>query len=220
MPTPFSPAAVTTDVVIFTIREQDLQVLLGPSQSAPVEPRWALPGRIVGLDEDLETSAVGRLEDATGVNGVYLEQLYTFGAPRRNPRQRVISVSYLALLPCERLPPRPASPAPSSAWYPLDDLPPLAFDHADIIEVAHQRLAAKLAYSTIAFQFLPEKFTLGELQAVYEIILGEPLDKRNFRKRIGALGELEETGEQRRRGKHRPARLYRVKNPGEVQIFK
>lgn len=220
MPTPFSPAAVATDMVIFTIRDQALQVLLGPRQSAPLEPRWALPGGIVGLDEDLETSAVRRLEHATGVNGVYLEQLYTFGAPRRDPRQRVISVSYLALLPWERVPPRPAPPAPSSAWYPLDDLPPLAFDHADIIEVAHQRLAAKLAYSTIAFQFLPEKFTLGELQAVYEIILGEPLDKRNFRKRIRALGELEDTGEQHRRGKHRPARLYRVKNPGEVQIFK
>jgi len=212
--------AVTTDVVVFTIHEQQLKVLLVRRGHAPFEGWWALPGGAVHLDEDLEASAQRLLAERTGLTGVYLEQLYTFGDPRRDPRERVVSVTYYALVPCERLAPEPQSDVEAVGWFALDALPPLAFDHGEMVAVARERLAAKLTYSTIAFQFMAEQFTLSELQAVYEIILDQPLDKRNFRKRVLALEQIEATGEARRDGKHRPARLYRAKNPGEVQIIR
>jgi 8-oxo-dGTP diphosphatase len=160
------------------------------------------------------------LEEGTGVTGVYLEQLYTFGEPQRDPRRRAIAVCYFALIPSERLQLRAAVDAEGVAWFPLSEVPPLAFDHGEMVEVARQRLSAKLAYSTIALQFMPEKFTLSELQEVYETILDERLDKRNFRKRILALEQVDETQHVRRNGSHRPARLYRARNPGEVQIIR
>lgn len=212
--------AVTTDVVIFSILENRLQVLLVKRGRAPYRGSWALPGGFVGPEEDLEASAQRVLEEETGVTGVYLEQLYTFGRPSRDPRRRVVSVAYYALVPPKPLPVQPPSDGEAVAWFALDGLPALAFDHDEIADVAHQRLSAKLAYSTIALQFMPEAFTLGELQTVYEIILDRPLDKRNFRKQILSLGHVEDTGEVRRNCNHRPARLYRVSNPGEVHIIK
>jgi 8-oxo-dGTP diphosphatase len=212
--------AVTTDIVIFTIREEQLKLLLIKRGGAPFKGKWALPGGFVGPDEDLEESAMRELEEETGVSGVYLEQLYTFGKPNRDPRERVITVAYYALIPSDRLQLRAATDAEAVGWFAMDDLPPLAFDHKEIVAMAHKRLVAKLDYSTIAFQFMPEKFTLSELQSVYEIILGAPLDKRNFRKWVLALEQIKETGEERREGPHRPAMLYRVKHPGRVEIIK
>ncbi|MFZ5876443.1 MAG: NUDIX hydrolase [Nitrospirota bacterium] len=212
--------AVTTDIVIFTIRDEQLKVLLIKRSGQPYRGKWALPGGFVGMDESLEQSAARELEEETGVSGVYLEQLYTFGEPRRDPRERVITVAYYALIPSDRLSIRAATDAEAVGWFAMDDVPTLAFDHRDILAMAHQRLAAKLDYSTIAFQFMPEKFTLRELQAVYEMILGEALDKRNFRKWVLAMERIEETGEERRDGAHRPAMLYRLKYPGKVEIIK
>lgn len=212
--------AVTTDVVIFTIQDEALKVLLIRRASPPFEGHWALPGGSVEIDEDLGACALRELEEETGVTGVFLEQLYTFGAPDRDPRERVITVAYYALVPIDRLHVRAASDAREVGWFRLDALPALAFDHADIVHMAQQRLAAKLQYSTIALQFMPERFTLGELQRVYEIILGGPQDKRNFRKRMLAYGCLRDSGAMRRNGKHRPARLYSVKAPGEVRIIR
>jgi 8-oxo-dGTP diphosphatase len=212
--------AVTTDIVIFTIRMQKLELLLIKRSGPPHKGKWALPGGFVNPDEDLECCALRELEEETGIAGVYLEQLYTFGKPQRDPRERVISVAYYALVPSDTLQVRAASDAAEVAWFPFDALPQLAFDHQEIVAVAHQRLAAKLDYSTIAFQFMPEKFTLGELQAVYEIARGEALDKRNFRKWILALDRIEETGETRREGNHRPAKLYRAKSRGKVEIIR
>jgi 8-oxo-dGTP diphosphatase len=214
---PYPHPAVTTDVVIFTIREQKLELLLIKRSGPPYKGKWALPGGFVNPDEDLERCALRELEEETGISGVYLEQLYTFGKPQRDPRERVISVAYYALAPSGTLQVRAASDAAKVAWFPFDELPQLAFDHQEIVSVAHQRLAAKLDYSTIVFQFMPEKFTLGELQAVYEIARGEALDKRNFRKWILALDRIEETGETRREGNHRPAKLYRTKSRGKVE---
>lgn len=212
--------AVTTDIVIFTIHDERLELLLIRRASEPYRDCWALPGGFVDIDEDLDACALRELEEETGVTGVYLEQLYTFGAPNRDPRERVISVAYYALVPPNRVSIRAASDARDVAWFQLDQLPRLGFDHEQIVDMAHARLASKLQYSTIALQFMPEHFTLGELQKVYETILGEPLDKRNFRKRLMALDCLKDTGQHRRNGNHRPARLYAVKSPGTVEIIR
>lgn len=212
--------ALTTDIVIFTINDDRLKVLLIRRAGEPFTENWALPGGFVGIDEDLEAAAVRELAEETGVTGVYLEQLYTFGRPDRDPRERVITVAYYALVPIDRLNVRASSDAREVGWFACDQLPDLAFDHTDIVGLAHKRLAAKLDYSTIALQFMPNRFTLSELQKVYEIIQGGRLDKRNFRKRLLAYGCLKETGEQRRNGNHRPARLYTTMAPGRVEFLK
>ena len=212
--------AVTADIVIFTIRERRLKLLLIRRAGEPYRGKWALPGGFVNIDEGLDEAARRELAEETGVTGVYLEQLYTFGRPGRDPRERVITVAYYALIPSEKLRLRAASDAEAVGWFAMDELPELAFDHDEIVDMAHRRLAAKLDYSTIALAFLPEQFTLSELQEVYETILREKMDKRNFRKWVLGLGEIVETDEERRGGVHRPARLFRVKRPGTVAIIK
>jgi ADP-ribose pyrophosphatase YjhB (NUDIX family) len=212
--------AVTTDIVIFTIRQDALKVLLIKRGEPPYQGDWALPGGFVRLEESLEAGARRELREETGVAGVYLEQLFTFGRPDRDPRERVITVAYYALVPSDRLELRAASDAEGVGWFGLRELPRLAFDHAEILAQAHARLVAKLDYSTIAFQFMPASFTLSELQQVYELVLGEPIDKRNFRKKILALGCIEPTGEERREGAHRPAQLYRVIDRDRVEVIK
>ena len=212
--------AVTTDVVLFALIDESLKVLLVRRARPPFENTWALPGGFLDIDEDLEACALRELQEETGVTGVYLEQLYTFGKPGRDPRERVITVAYYALVPAASVTVRPGSDARMVQWFSYNELPGLAFDHADIIHKAHHRVASKLDYSTIALKFMPEKFTLGELQKVYETILDAPLDKRNFRKRLRTYNCLIDTGESRRNGNHRPARLYRAKSPDTVQIVK
>ncbi len=217
---PYPHPAVTVDIVIFTIRDAQLKLLLIRRAGEPYRGKWALPGGFVEMDEDLEQAARRELEEETGVSGVYLEQLYTFGKPGRDPRERVITITYYALIPSEKIRLRAASDAEAVGWFGMEELPQLAFDHDEIFAMAHQRLEAKLSYSTIAFQFLGEEFTLSELQSVYEIIQREPIDKRNFRKWVLALEQIEETGGERREGAHRPAKLYRVIQPGTVAIIK
>lgn len=212
--------AVTTDVVLFTLHEEALCVLLIERSNPPFQGMWALPGGFLGIEEDLEQCAMRELCEETGVEGIYLEQLYTFGAPGRDPRERIISVTYFALTRSDTLQLKAASDAARVAWFPVTRLPELAFDHAAIIRLARQRLVAKLHYSTIAFQLLPVDFTLSQLQSVYEILLGESLDKRNFRKAVLARGILRETGKFARSGNHRPAKTYRVSNPAQVEIIK
>jgi 8-oxo-dGTP diphosphatase len=212
--------AVTTDIVIFTILEERLKLLLIQRGNAPFRGFWSLPGGFVEPDESLDACAARELEEETGVAGVYLEQLYTFGVPDRDPRERVISVAYYALVPADSVRIRAASDASEVGWFDLSELPPLAFDHEEIVALAQSRLKAKLSYSTIAFQFMPDRFTLGDLQRVYETILGEKLDKRNFRKWMQQLGRIMETGELRRNGGRRPARLYRAIHPDRVEIIR
>jgi 8-oxo-dGTP diphosphatase len=214
------PPPVTTSVVVFTIRARRLELLLVRRRRAPFDGHWVLPGGAVLRDEDLEVSAGRNLQEKAGVQGVYLEQLYTFGRPDRDPRGRVVTVAYYALVPPSRLRQQPTADAATVGWFALDALPGLAFDHGEIVAHAHRRLVAKLDYSTIAYQFMPDEFTLSQLQDVYETILQGPLDKRNFRKRVLALGHLMETGRVCRNGSHRPARLFRVRNPHTVEIIK
>jgi 8-oxo-dGTP diphosphatase len=203
-----SDIRVTVDVVIFTIQDGRLGVLLVRRGIPPFEGAWAIPGGFVLPEEGLEQAARRELEEETGVREVYLEQLYTFGEPARDPRGRVVTVTYYALISPERKI-QAGSDAAEARWWPMDGLPELAFDHAKILRYAHERLRNKLEYTTVGFQLLPESFTLTELQQVYETILGRPLDKRNFRRKLDLLGILTPLKEHRRQGPSRPARLYR-----------
>lgn len=207
MPKP--QALVTVDVVIFTVREDALQVLLVQRGAAPFKDRWALPGGFIREDEPLEQAALRELEEETGVRDVYLEQLYTFGDPDRDPRGRVITVAYYALIASDRQTLAAGTDAAAARWWPAGSPPPLAFDHRDILEYAVERLRNKLEYSTVGFQLLPARFTLTRLQRVYEAILGRALDKRNFRRKMELLDILTPLEEWAREGASRPAQLYR-----------
>ncbi|WP_029215565.1 NUDIX domain-containing protein [Kallotenue papyrolyticum] len=203
--------AVSVDVVIFTLQAGALHVLLVRRRHAPCAGVWAIPGGLIRPDEPLEAAARRELEEETGVRDVYLEQLYTFGDPARDPRGRVISVAYFALIRPDRQTLRSASAAADVGWFPVDDVPqPLAFDHQRILAVALDRLRSKLEYTTLAFQLLPEVFTLPELKQIYEQILGERLDRGNFYRKIKEAGVLEPVGRFRESG-GRPAALYRFR---------
>ncbi|MCP3671301.1 MAG: NUDIX hydrolase [Gammaproteobacteria bacterium] len=211
--------AITTDIVVFTISDGGLKLLLIKRGQEPYQGSWALPGGFLEPNEGLSECAQRELREETGLKDIYLEQLCTFGEPERDPRERVVSIAYLALMPTPEQP-EAASDAVAAIWYSLDDLPALAFDHADIIALARKRLLSKLNYSSIALQFLPDTFTLSELQKVYEIVGSEQLDKRNFRKQITSMGVIEETDNLRRNASHRPARLYRAVCRDHVQFIK
>jgi len=198
---------VTVDIVIFTIQEGVLKVLLVKRCIPPFVGQCAIPGGFVHEDEDLGQAALRELREETGVTDVYLEQLYSFGKPDRDPRGRVITVAYFALISADRKL-KAGSDAAEADWYSIGDLPALAFDHAMILNYALERLRNKLEYTTVGFQLLPERFTLTELQEVYETILGKKLDKRNFRRKMSILKILKPLPEYRRGGQ-RPAQLYR-----------
>jgi 8-oxo-dGTP diphosphatase len=199
---------VTTDVVIFTVRDGTLHILLVRRAATPYAGRYAIPGGFVHDAESLEAAARRELAEETGVRDVYLEQLYSFGDPGRDPRGRVVTVAYFALIASDRMTLTAGSDAAEARWFPVAEVPSLAFDHRRILDYALERLRNKLEYTTVGFQLLPEKFTLGELQAVYEAILGKRIDKRNFRRKIGLLGILTPLREWQRTGR-KPARLYR-----------
>ncbi len=198
---------VTVDIVVFTVLEQRLQVLLIQRGIAPFEGQYALPGGFVLEGETLEAAALRELREETGTERVYLEQLYSFGDPGRDPRGRIITVAYYALVPADKSPLLAGTDAAAARWFPVAELPPLAFDHAGIVNYAVNRLRNKLEYSTVGFELLPAKFTLTRLQSLHEAILGKPLDKRNFRRRVLALGLLKPTKEMQATGR-KPAQLY------------
>jgi len=212
--------AVTTDIVIFTVDEAMLKTLLIQRGSTPFEGSWALPGGFVRIDEDVDACAKRELAEETGIRDIYLEQLYTFGAVGRDPRERVISVAYFALVPCRGLSLKAGTDATHAAWHSVNALPELAFDHQDIIAKARERLTAKMEYSTLGLMFMPEEFTLSEVQSLYETVSGQERDKRNFRKWLLALDVIEETGTMKTAGAHRPAKLYRVKDTRGVVIIR
>jgi 8-oxo-dGTP diphosphatase len=203
--------ALTVDCVVFGLDEEDLKVLLIQRDLAPFAGRWALPGGFVNVGEDPEAAARRELEEETGLTlaKLYLEQLYTFGAPDRDPREHVVSVAHYALVKLSDHRVRAATDARQAAWFAASDLPKLAFDHDRIVEVALERLKGKVRYQPIGFELLPPKFTLSQLQRLYETVLETPLDKRNFRKKILAMGLLEELDEIEEDVAHRAARLYR-----------
>lgn len=202
---------VTVDIVAFAVEQGALEVLLIKRKYEPFRSSWALPGGFV-TDEDanLDQAAHRELVEETNVRDVFLEQLYTFGARERDPRGRTVTVSYMALLRADSLDLRADTDASGVAWWPTAELPDLAFDHREIVDYALTRLKYKIEYTPAAFSLLPEKFTLRELQVVYEAVLGKPVDNRNFRKKFLASGILEELDELSQEGSYRPARLYRL----------
>ncbi len=217
-PSIYDRPSVTVDVVIFALEGDDLQVLLVRRREAPFQGMWGVPGSFVKMNESLEEAAVRALGEKTGVHDVYTEQLFTFGEPERDPRTRVITVAYFALVPYSAVVLGDVEDTAVTAWHSVFDLPELAFDHATILEYALQRLRYKLEYTAVGFQLLPDEFTLTELQKSYEIILVEELDKRNFRRKILSADILEETGNKKQDGEGRPAKLYRYKDDAVAEV--
>jgi 8-oxo-dGTP diphosphatase len=205
----YARPALTVDCVIFGFDDADLKVLLVQRGLAPFKGQWALPGGFCHVDETLDDAARRELVEETGLNDLFLEQLYTFGNLKRDPRERVVSVAYFALTALAGHTPRAASDASNALWFAVSELPSLAFDHRQIVDVAVQRLRGKVRYQPIGFELLPARFTLSQLQHVYEAILERPLDKRNFRKKILGMDLLAETDEIEQDVSHRAARLYR-----------
>ncbi|MEO0459890.1 MAG: NUDIX domain-containing protein [Myxococcota bacterium] len=203
--------ALSVDCIVFglDLEERDLKVLLIQRGLEPFKGKWALPGGFVQVDETIDDAAMRELREETGVGRVYLEQLYTFGALERDPRERVVSVAYYALVKLSEHDLHAASDASNAAWFGIHDIPKLAFDHDPILEMAVERLRGKVTYQPIGFELLPQKFTLTQLQTLYEIVLERELDKRNFRKRILAMDILKELDEVEQDVSHRAARLYR-----------
>ena len=199
---------VTVDLVVFTVRDAALQALLVERGVPPFEGRWALPGGFIREHESLDEAALRELREETGVRNLYLEQLYTFGDPGRDPRGRVVTVTYYALIASDKAPLAPGSDASAARWWPVGKHPPLAFDHGRILAYDVERLRNKLEYTTVGFQLLPKKFTLTQLQRVYEAILDRALDKRNFRRKMELLDILTPLDEWAREGPSRPAQLY------------
>lgn len=205
----YARPALTVDCVVFGLDENELQVLLIRRGLEPFAGTWALPGGFVHLDETLEDAARRELEEETGLRKLFLEQLYTFSELDRDPRERVVTVAYYALVKLSEHKVRAATDAADAAWFGISDLPTLAFDHGRIMEMALERLRGKVRYQPIGFELLPRKFTLTQLQRMYEVILERALDKRNFRKKILGMDLLVELDEVQKDVAHRAARLYK-----------
>lgn len=212
--------SLTVDCVVFGLDDEDLKVLLIQRDLPPFEGRWALPGGFVRTDESLEEAAERELREETGLKGVYLEQLYTYGDLGRDPRDRVVTVAYYALVNLRDHRVQAATDARSAAWFTSEDVTRLAFDHDRILRAAHERLRGKVRYQPIGFELLPAKFTLRQLQHLYETILDRRLDKRNFRKKILGMEILVELDEIERDVAHRAARLYRFDKRGYDRMTK
>src|SRR6476659_1662258 len=202
-------AALTVDCVVFGFDESELKVLLIERALEPFKGQWALPGGFVQMDETIDDAARRELAEEAGLKNVFLEQLYTFGTVNRDPRERVVSVAYYALVKLTDYSARAATDAADVHWFPISKVPKLAFDHADILETALARLKNKVRYEPIGFELLPPKFTLSQLQQLYEAVLESDLDKRNFRKKVLSFDLLVPLKETQMAGRHRPAQLFR-----------
>jgi 8-oxo-dGTP diphosphatase len=202
---------VAVDTVLFAVREDCLQTYLVELRRGPARGRWAFPGGLVRVGELLDDAARRELHESTGLRGAYLEQLFTFGDPSRDPRAHVVSVAYMALIPEAQSVSAPSDKYSNGRWYEVTRLPPLAYDHSLMAAYAVKRLKSKLEYTNIAYALLPREFTFAEFEELYALILGRPLDRRNFRRSILKMGMLKRLAHTRR-GPHRPAALYSFSN--------
>jgi len=203
--------AVTVDIIVFTIQNKELKVLLVKRGIEPFKDKWAIPGGFVKLDESLEEAAKRELHEETGVKDVYLEQLYTFGEPNRDPRERVITITYYALINSDKIKLAASTDVSDVQWFSVKNIPALAFDHKKILDYSLRRLKWKFEYTTVAFSLLPQKFTLSEIQKIYEIVFNQQFDKRNFSKKILSLDILKEEAI-KRDVSYRPPQLYSLKS--------
>lgn len=212
-PSQYKKMSVAVDLLVFTIEEDRLKLLMIEREEEPFAGKLALPGVFVGIDETLDAAAKRGIREETGLKDIYFEQLYTFGDVKRDPRMRIISVSYMALVPLEKLSFKAGKRTKDAYLVDVEELlasdRSVAFDHKKIISYARWRLANKVEYTLIAFHLVPEGFTLPNLQKVYEILLGKPLYKANFRKKISEF--IEETEFQTSGDAHRPSRIYKLK---------
>ncbi len=206
--TDYPQPSVTTDIIIFTIKDNELKILLVKRAQEPFKNKWAIPGGFVREHESIEQAAQRELKEETGVKADYLEQLYTFGDVNRDPRGRVITISYFALIKSDKIKLSASTDVSKASWFSAYKTPSLAFDHKKILEYAIKRLKWKLEYTPIAFSVLPDKFTLTQLQKVYEVVFNKKFDKRNFRKKILNLGIIKQTKEIEKNVSHRPPKLY------------
>lgn len=214
-------AVIATDVVIFAIERGALKVLLIKMKKKPFNGAWAAPGGLVKPHESADAAAKRHLMTKTGIKSAYLEQLYTFSKPDRDPFGRVVSVAYMALLSDTAILLKTTPEYADVKWFGINSLPKLAYDHKEIINYATGRLGAKLEYTNIAYSLLSKKFTLGELQRVYEALLNKSFDKRNFRKKFLALKLVKKLREKKFGQANRPAELYSFANryPQIVEIL-
>jgi 8-oxo-dGTP diphosphatase len=199
---------VAVDLAIFTVQERRLEVLLIRMKREPFDGKWALPGGRIRGDETVEEAAARELTEKTALAGVYLEQLHTFSDPRRDPGGRCISVAHMALIRSD-VQLRTTDKYSGIGWFPVGRLPPLAFDHQEMVRFAVERLRDEIEHSDVARNLLERDFTLGELQRLYEAIQGKKLDARNFQRRVVTTGLVKDTGRMRRGQAYRPARLFR-----------
>jgi len=212
--------ALTSDCVVFGLDEDNLKLLLIQRDIEPFEGSWALPGGFIHMGESIDDCARRELSEEAGLTDIYLEQLYTYGEPNRDPREQVVTVAYFALVNRIEHKPVADTDARNAAWFDLDNLPELAFDHKDIVNKAKERLRGKLRYEPIGFELLPSKFTLTQLQRLYEIILETEIDKRNFRKKILKLDLLIETDEVEQDVARRAAKLYKFDKKKYLKLAK
>ncbi|OGN01130.1 MAG: hypothetical protein A3B91_02760 [Candidatus Yanofskybacteria bacterium RIFCSPHIGHO2_02_FULL_41_29] len=213
--------SVTTDIVIFTISDEQLKVLLIKRANEPFKDQWALPGGFLFEKEEPDKAVVRILWKKVEIKDVYLEQLYTFGSSGRDPRGRIITISYFALTPKDKIKIVVSDKVQTPTFRSVKQLPDIAFDHNRIITYALQRLRSKLEYTNVAYSLLPQYFTFNQLQRTYEIILNKKLDKRNFRKKFILLGLIKPTKKVLKGERQRPAKLYQFisRKPTELKKF-
>lgn len=214
---------VTVDAIVFGYSKADgVSVLLIRRKYPPFKDSWAIPGGFVLEDESLEAAVKRELIEETGVKVNYLEQLYTFGEPERDPRQRIISIAYFALVKSSQFQQLKASTdAAEAQWYNITKLPPLAFDHKEILQTAIERIRAKIRYQPIGFELLDKKFPFSDLEKLYTVLLNRDIDRRNFTKKILSMGLLEDTGELAAgAGAGRPSKIYQFNKKRYEELIK
>lgn len=203
--------AVAVDAVVFTILNRDLKILLIKRKNSPFRGMFALPGGFIEKDENLDQAVARELYEETNVKNIFLKQLKAYGEVKRDPRGRIVSIAFMALIDAEKIRLKSRMDAERAQWVSVYELPELAFDHTGIVKDALEELGFEILNTTIASQIMPEKFTLTELQKTYELVLKKQMDKRNFRKKIRELEILKELHETKMEGAHRPAILYSFK---------
>jgi len=211
---------VTVDAVVFGYESGTISVLLVKRKYKPFKDMWALPGGFVYDDESLEAAVNRELREETGIEINYLEQLYTFGEPKRDPRKRVISVAYFGLIKPSAFKVIAATDAIEAKWFIIDNIPTLSFDHGEILQSAISRLQGKITYEPIGFELLDSKFPFSDLEKLYTTLLGRQIDRRNFRKKILSLNILDELDEKMSKGSGRPANLFKFNQKRYFKLLK